>query len=1058
MPQSSQPRVFLSYSHNDGAELAQRLHVDLAKSFDTWLDAQRLTAGDIWSRAVEGGIDRANVVVALLSAGSYISDICRAEQQRALEKGKCVIPIRVQSDCDIPLYLQTRQWLDFSNPDLYPELLPRLLQSIHKQSGVAVSAESLVRYNNAPALPENFVNRPELLEALRNRLFTEGANRNIALTAMHGMGGIGKTVLAQALCHDEVVQQAFPDGIFWFAIGRESQLDFPARMKSVPGLDRLFGPYDGEAACVSQYRDVLRKKAALVVLDDLWHTSDVEPFLAQSPCSRLLITTRDTSIGAWFGAREFTANLLTEPESRQVLANWCGRAAAELPPQARDMIKECGRLPLALAMIGAQLRGKSLVLWNSVLNHLRMADEPPIDTPFYAPQSTLFRAIQVSVDALNDTARQRYLALAVLLDDMAAAPQVQQCIWGVGETEAAETAAQFVGLSLAQWDQPEGSIRLHDLQLDYVRHRTGESLPALHSQLVQNYKQRCLGGWHKGPNDGHFFENLAYHLAAAGQFTEAKDVLTNRDFIRAKFSNRISFVADLRVATQVNCIDDTVTAMVAVCEGEGPDGHWGQLRAALSQQFGHYTEWPGIVRNRVANSRNFGALLFVATTLGMEGMRTEAIRIFRRIRKLKFSSEEYCKASIRLSVIYEETGKTGHALRILRKLVKPPGAIEQFGDDYWWAQYQIGKNLLSKGRFNRAKEILENVRCEAREKARKTAALHQLGVIDLESGLLEKAEQTFKQCLAEREDVPTNHRRAFEYRRLGDVYALTGRISESEKAIEQALDISIGCGNWRYVSEIDEDRDLRSRVVQYLKRANKEDIVALQQLSGQLTVGRLQLRQAFARLSSEQDGFLEVVDEHTGRPTGPVARWETVHGRGLWHASIAVLVADRTKSIALQRRVESDSFGKWDISVAGHLDVGETDIQAAIRETREELGLDIDSAMLVRVGKPYQYWKVGSPGVTSDEHESANGYVYRKNNDNRERISLFVLGVTDEMKKKIKLRSESGSPFIDWTTPTVAYERANDIPERCASSLKQFLTSKRNLHRIVPLLRKIHVG
>jgi hypothetical protein len=186
-------------------------------------------------------------------------------------------------------------------------------------------------------LPENFVNRPELLEALRNTLFTEGANRNIALTAMHGMGGIGKTVLAQALCHDDVVQQAFPDGIFWFAIGRESQLDFPARMKTVPGLDRLLGLYDGETACLSQYRDV-RKKAALIVLDDLWHISDVEPFLAQSPCSRLLITTRDTNIGAWFGAREFTANFLTEAESRQVLANWCGRAAAELPPQAREMI------------------------------------------------------------------------------------------------------------------------------------------------------------------------------------------------------------------------------------------------------------------------------------------------------------------------------------------------------------------------------------------------------------------------------------------------------------------------------------------------------------------------------------------------------------------------------------------------------------------------------------------------------------------------------------------------------------------------------------------------
>ena len=470
MPPSEPGRIFISYAHRDGAELAQRLQTDLAnEGFDAWLDTQRLQGGDVWSLEIAQAIDRAHVVVALLSAGSYASDICRAEQSRALEKGKCVVPLRVQTDCDIPLQLQTRQWLDFSNPTLYPEQLPKLIGSIKKRAGVTVPAELLIRYNNAPSLPQNFVNRPELLGALRNTLFTEGANRNIALTAMQGMGGIGKTVLAQALCHDEVVQQAFPDGIFWFAIGKESQLDFSSRMKGVPGLDRLLGQYDGEAACLSQYRDVLRKKAALIVVDNVWRASDVEPFIAESPRSRLLITTRDTSIGAWFGAREFTANLLTEDESRQVLAKWSGRTIEELPPQASEVIHECGYLPLALAMIGAQLRGRPPVLWNSALDHLRKADLEKIKAQFPEPHTTLFRAIQVSVDALDATARERYLALAVLLEDMAAAPQVQQCIWGVDEAEAAETAEQFIGLSLAQRDGADESIRLHDLQLDYVR-------------------------------------------------------------------------------------------------------------------------------------------------------------------------------------------------------------------------------------------------------------------------------------------------------------------------------------------------------------------------------------------------------------------------------------------------------------------------------------------------------------------------------------------------------------------------------------------------------------
>jgi hypothetical protein len=57
---------------------------------------------------------------------------------------------------------------------------------------------------------------------------------------MQGMGGIGKTMLARALCYDWVVQQAFLDGIFWFAIGKESQLSF-AELLEITYSRRSFG-------------------------------------------------------------------------------------------------------------------------------------------------------------------------------------------------------------------------------------------------------------------------------------------------------------------------------------------------------------------------------------------------------------------------------------------------------------------------------------------------------------------------------------------------------------------------------------------------------------------------------------------------------------------------------------------------------------------------------------------------------------------------------------------------------------------------------------------------
>jgi hypothetical protein len=60
-------------------------------------------------------------------------------------------------------------------------------------------------------------------------------------------------VLAQALCRDEVVQQAFPDGIAWITIGREAvQSDTAARLREIGKvLGDDLSRYDTEIAVQS---------------------------------------------------------------------------------------------------------------------------------------------------------------------------------------------------------------------------------------------------------------------------------------------------------------------------------------------------------------------------------------------------------------------------------------------------------------------------------------------------------------------------------------------------------------------------------------------------------------------------------------------------------------------------------------------------------------------------------------------------------------------------------------------------------------------------------------
>ena len=100
-------RIFISYAREDGMEVALRLRNDLsAAGHAVWLDLAEIAAGGSWARDIEEAIENCDLALMLLSHGSYISDICRGEQLRALRKNKRVIPILLQADADRPLHLE----------------------------------------------------------------------------------------------------------------------------------------------------------------------------------------------------------------------------------------------------------------------------------------------------------------------------------------------------------------------------------------------------------------------------------------------------------------------------------------------------------------------------------------------------------------------------------------------------------------------------------------------------------------------------------------------------------------------------------------------------------------------------------------------------------------------------------------------------------------------------------------------------------------------------------------------------------------------------------------
>lgn len=74
------------------------------------------------------------------------------------------------------------------------------------------------------------------------------------------------------------VQQAFPDGVIWVSVGKESTVDMVTRLRELGKvLNDDLSRYDTEPGRKNQCRSTVRSKATLMVVDDGWKISDIGP-------------------------------------------------------------------------------------------------------------------------------------------------------------------------------------------------------------------------------------------------------------------------------------------------------------------------------------------------------------------------------------------------------------------------------------------------------------------------------------------------------------------------------------------------------------------------------------------------------------------------------------------------------------------------------------------------------------------------------------------------------------------------------------------------------------
>jgi serine/threonine protein kinase len=396
----------------------------------------------------------------------------------------------------------------------------------------------------SPPLPGHYVRRPVEELRLERDLLRQDEGPGVVVSAVFGLGGIGKTTLAAAVVQGQRVQERFPDGVLWMTLGQNPDL-----LSLVGRWIRDLGDHDFRAmdlrAASARLRQLLQERAVLLVVDDAWRSEHVEPFHAGAPKCRLLVTTRKAWIADHLHALRHELDVLDHEKAVELLAAGVGRSLRDDERGlARRLAEAVGRLPLPLELAAKRLgRG---VGWDDLLWALEqeVASLEALEDPRERRQgkARLQASFNLSLRALraeDEAAWRCFVWLGVLPDDTTLTAPMASAVWDVKETEAEEVLEYLWGEALLQ---PAGAIRvgakewrayrIHDLLHDCARRllaapetsTRGEELPGLgltrakaHRELLERYRSRTRRGpWHTLVSDGYIHGRLGWHLEQAG--------------------------------------------------------------------------------------------------------------------------------------------------------------------------------------------------------------------------------------------------------------------------------------------------------------------------------------------------------------------------------------------------------------------------------------------------------------------------------------------------------------------------------------------------------------
>ncbi|XP_034680739.1 putative disease resistance RPP13-like protein 1 [Vitis riparia] len=258
----------------------------------------------------------------------------------------------------------------------------------HLREGVGgLSFEMEERLQTTSLVDESSIyGRDAKKEAIIQFLLSEKASRDngdngVSVVPIVGMGGVGKTTLAQIIYNDKRVESHF-DTRIWVCVS--DRFDVTGITKAIlESVTHSSTDSKNLESLQNSLKNGLNGKRFFLVLDDVWNEKPQNwdalkaPFRAGAQGSMIVVTTRNEDVASIMRttASSHHLDVLSYEECRLLFAKHAfahmnTNIRQKLEPIGEKIVRKCRGLPLAAKSLGSLLHTKQDEnAWNEVLNN-----------------------------------------------------------------------------------------------------------------------------------------------------------------------------------------------------------------------------------------------------------------------------------------------------------------------------------------------------------------------------------------------------------------------------------------------------------------------------------------------------------------------------------------------------------------------------------------------------------------------------------------------------------------------------------------------------------------